>query len=99
MYSVSVNPVGGIQTLRYNSAGPEVKKIQERLVSAGFLENRQVDGIFGRQTEIALREFQGYQGLPQDGILAFVKLMKPLKGKYHYLKALNKVQYQKIQYQ
>ena len=69
LHWVSVNPARSIQTLRYDSAGSGVKKIQERLVSAGFLENRQVDGIFGRQTEAALREFQHYQGLPPDGVL------------------------------
>jgi Putative peptidoglycan binding domain len=69
LYWVTVSPARSIQTLRYASTGPDVKKIQERLVSAGFLENHQIDGVFGTQTKAAVREFQRSQGLSPDGVL------------------------------
>lgn len=44
----------------------EVKEIQQRLVQLGHLDGA-VDGIAGRQTRAALRDFQQQQSLPADG--------------------------------
>lgn len=68
---VTANPAWSIQTLRYTSTGPEVKKLQERLASSGFLENNQVDGVFGKKTKAAVIEFQHTQGLSPDGVVGY----------------------------
>lgn len=68
---VTINPAKSIQTLRYASTGPEVKKLQQRLVSAGFLENNQVDGVFGKETKSAVMKFQDIYGLSPDGIVGY----------------------------
>lgn len=47
-------------------AGDDVASLQQRLVQMGFQCGR-VDGIFGPDTESALREFQRNVGLPPDG--------------------------------
>lgn len=47
-------------------AGDDVASLQQRLLQMGFQSGR-VDGIFGPQTEAALREFQRNVGLPPDG--------------------------------
>lgn len=44
----------------------EIKEIQQRLVQLGHLDG-EVDGIAGRQTRAALRDFQRQQSLPADG--------------------------------
>ena len=47
-------------------AGDDVVTLQQRLLELGFDCGR-VDGIFGRRTESALREFQRNVGLVSDG--------------------------------
>lgn len=49
------------------SRGDEVKEIQSRLKKWGYY-NGNVDGIYGSQTEKAVRYFQRKNGLVEDGI-------------------------------
>ncbi len=49
------------------SSGSEVRKIQQRLLSWGYFSG-EVDGIYGPQTEEAVRYFQRKNGLAVDGI-------------------------------
>lgn len=46
--------------------GPRVKKVQQRLAELGFAVG-DVDGIYGPQTERAVRDFQNQAGLTPDG--------------------------------
>lgn len=50
--------------------GDDVADIQRRLGSLGF-DAGWVDGIFGPDTEQAVREFQGNAGLVADGVVGF----------------------------
>ena len=56
-----------LQILKIGSAGSEVALLQKGLDRAGFGPLRP-DGIFGRATERALRDFQRSRGLVPDGI-------------------------------
>lgn len=60
----------GDRVLNYRSgrplAGDDVLALQRRLLELGFDVGR-VDGIFGAQTERAVREFQRNIGVPDDG--------------------------------
>jgi N-acetylmuramoyl-L-alanine amidase len=47
-------------------AGDDVSALQQRLLDMGFDCGR-VDGLFGAETELALREFQRNIGIPADG--------------------------------
>ncbi len=47
-------------------AGDDVVALQQRLLDLGFAIGR-VDGRFGHQTELAVREFQRNVGVPPDG--------------------------------
>lgn len=47
--------------------GDDVSQLQERLLELGYAAGRP-DGVFGAQTERALREFQRDYGLPVDGV-------------------------------
>lgn len=47
-------------------AGDDVVALQQRLLDLGFKVGR-VDGRFGNQTELAVREFQRNVGVPPDG--------------------------------
>jgi len=47
--------------------GDDVAQLQRRLIELGFKINR-VDGIYGAQTERAVRDFQKNVGLQSDGI-------------------------------
>lgn len=51
-----------MKTIRFGSRGNEVRLLQEKLGIAA-------DGIFGRQTLGAVREFQGNHGLVMDGVV------------------------------
>jgi N-acetylmuramoyl-L-alanine amidase len=47
-------------------SGDDVVALQQRLLELGFKVGR-VDGMFGHQTELAVREFQRNVGIPPDG--------------------------------
>lgn len=55
-------------TLRTGSRGEDVRILQENLRQLGFL-NDAADGIFGRDTNAAVRSFQKAQGLSVDGVV------------------------------
>ncbi|WP_096225913.1 peptidoglycan-binding protein [Geobacillus sp. FJAT-46040] len=54
------------QTLREGSKGEDVKELQRMLNSAGY--NVKVDGVYGSETEGAVRSFQKLVGISVDGI-------------------------------
>ena len=60
---------------KVGSRGAEVEAIQERLKERG-LYNGNVDGIYGTQTQKAVKAFQKQQGLTQDGIAGPATLKK-----------------------
>ncbi len=49
--------------------GKDVQALQERLMELGYTEVGIPDGIFGRQTDAAVRKFQGDRGLVVDGVV------------------------------
>ncbi len=79
----------GDRTLKFEVSSPirgdDVAQLQTRLVEMGFNCGR-VDGIFGVQTELAVKEFQKSVGAKVDGqcgpstVMAMVRLMKIVSG-------------------
>ena len=63
--SEAVYPDGTL--MRGGKVGAEVKQLQQMLSDLGYLHDR-VDGDFGKNTEQAVRAFQGASGLTADGI-------------------------------
>jgi N-acetylmuramoyl-L-alanine amidase len=65
--------------------GEDVAQLQQRLIELGFALDR-VDGIFGKSTDAAVREFQRNVGLDVDGICgpqfmrAFHRLARTIAG-------------------
>ncbi len=65
------------RTLRKGSTGDDVKFIQEKLLMNGFYSGRSfvddyatvIDGIFGAETEAAVKKMQHWAGIPDDGIV------------------------------
>jgi g-D-glutamyl-meso-diaminopimelate peptidase len=53
--------------LRQDAQGGAVKRLQRTVANLGY-DPGPVDGIFGRQTEEALRQFQAANALVVDGI-------------------------------
>ena len=65
--SLQSTPSSGSTTLlRSGSRGSAVKQLQERLILLGYLNDR-ADGIFGRLTDAAVRQYQRRNGLAVDG--------------------------------
>ena len=54
-------------TLHNGSRGESVRKLQQALIDLGYL-NGKADGIFGNQTEKAVRAFQSAKKLTVDGL-------------------------------
>lgn len=61
------NPIPSAQILRLGDRGPEVTNLQQELRQRGFNPGR-VDGVYGFQTQEAVRQFQRTRGLLDDGI-------------------------------
>ena len=79
---------------RKGSAGREVRDIQGRLVSAGFLDGSAEEysrATFGDETDRAVRAFQQYRGLFADGIVgpdtwrSLVEASRTLGSRFLYL--------------
>lgn len=60
---------------KVGSQGNEVKAVQEKLKERGLYKGN-IDGIFGSQTQKAVKAFQKQQGLTQDGIAGPATLKK-----------------------
>lgn len=56
-----------VPTLKLNSSGDEVKKMQGRLIELGYLRQGADDGQFGKGTQNAVKAFQATNGLNADG--------------------------------
>ncbi|MBR2287765.1 MAG: peptidoglycan-binding protein [Clostridia bacterium] len=61
--------------LKNGSSGSAVKKLQERLISLGYLSGK-ADSKFGAATELAVRAFQKEAGIWQDGVAGPTTLTK-----------------------
>ena len=55
-------------TLERGSKGPDVKDLQEALIELDFKPGA-VDGVFGVYTESAVKLFQSWANLDQDGLV------------------------------
>jgi N-acetylmuramoyl-L-alanine amidase len=84
-----------VRLFRKGSSGREVKDIQDRLVSAGFLAadcGELAQGSFGDETDRAVRAFQQSKGLRADGIVgpdtwpALVDASRTLGSRFLYLR-------------
>ena len=64
----AVMPVSHAESLRRGSRGDLVTTLQKRLKTWGYYTGN-VDGIFGSQTEQAVKYFQRKNGLAADGIV------------------------------
>ena len=58
----------GYHNLAMGAKGKEVRKLQEKLIEMKYLPEGAADGAYGRQTYNAVRKFQYYNGLKQDGV-------------------------------
>ncbi len=56
-----------IPTLKLNSSGDEVRKLQARLIELGYMRDGADDGQFGKGTQNAVKAFQAANGLGADG--------------------------------
>ncbi len=70
-YSTSTNSTG---LLRFNSVGSNVKLLQTALNNKGY--KLAVDGIFGKLTLAAVKNFQSKNGLSADGLVGPATLAK-----------------------
>lgn len=66
--SPTITPNKSYKTLQMNNRSDNVKKMQQRLIELGYLDDGDADGAFGRQTYNAVRAFQKANGLNVDGI-------------------------------
>lgn len=70
---VDENPGDGAYTkkLKRGSRGTQVKKLQQQLITLGYLEEGDDDGKFGPKTAMAVMNFQKDHGLTVDGIAGY----------------------------
>jgi len=59
-----------VEPIRRGARGEHVRDVQRRPLGAGLrIEPDELEGVFGRSTEEAVRAFQERRGLPSDGII------------------------------
>lgn len=69
--------MAGYTLLRSGSTGEDVKKLQNALIGAGYDVGKSgADGIYGANTESAVRKYQQANGLSVDGIAGELTLGK-----------------------
>ncbi|MGL5064267.1 MAG: peptidoglycan-binding domain-containing protein [Microcoleus sp.] len=61
-------PQASFPILRRGMRGDAVRNLQEKLRAKGFLQSS-ADGVFGRQTQVAVKAAQRQYQLPADGIV------------------------------
>lgn len=66
--------------LRRGDSGAEVMELQQLLLGAGWLFE-EPDGVFGKRTEQAVRQYESHAGLKADGI-ADEAMLKALRSDY-----------------
>lgn len=54
--------------IKYGARGDTVKLVQKLLADTGYYAG-EIDGVFGGGTHQAVKDFQGYLGIEQDGIV------------------------------
>lgn len=65
-----VKPKKAILLVSFGDLGEDVKRIQQLLIDSGMdLREYGADGIFGRETDEAVKKFQRLYGLIEDGIV------------------------------
>ncbi len=79
-------PAQASSLLQYGDKGDEVTKLQERLGTLGFYVGN-IDGIFGRETEWAVKLFQQAADIEDDGVVGQVtwnalRGAKPVVSRY-----------------
>ena len=67
-FKVTAGPITSGETLKKGSRGPAVQELQRKLISLGYITEG-IDGIFGANTDQAVRQFQKAHGLKVDGIV------------------------------
>lgn len=65
--SISSSALAATLMVKDGSRGENVRKVQERLIEQGFL-NDEADGVCGPVTVAAIKEFQKANGLEEDGV-------------------------------
>ena len=65
-----------ITKLRLGSRGAQVTKLQQRLITLGYMADGQDDGKFGPITAAAVKAFQKDQGIKVDGVVGTNTLVK-----------------------
>ena len=66
--AAGIDPSGNVPTLRRGSKGELVKSVQEYLKDESGADLK-IDGIFGSETEKAVKDFQKSHGLTADGVV------------------------------
>ena len=67
-FKVTASPSTSGEILKKGSRGPAVQELQRKLTSLGY-NTKGTDGIFGANTDQAVRQFQKARGLKVDGIV------------------------------
>ncbi len=73
-YEISYKEESVYALSKYGSTGNEVKRIQQKLKDLGYYKGS-VDGIFGQNTQSAVKSFQRNVGLTADGIVGQATLL------------------------
>lgn len=74
------------RNLQRGMRGPDVSALQRSLADAGLMDRSNIDGIFGPQTEAAVRRYQQARSLTVDGIVgprtssALAREGRPING-------------------
>jgi hypothetical protein len=75
-------PAPAFASLSIGSVGPAVHALQKKLVKLRYLGPTGLDGVYSERTAQAVMAFQGWYGIPRDGIAGPVTLHRLHKAKF-----------------
>jgi lipoprotein-anchoring transpeptidase ErfK/SrfK len=69
-------PAPAFATLSIGSAGPGVHQLQKKLIKLRYLGPSGLTGVYSERTSQAVMAFQGWVGLPRDGVAGTTTLRR-----------------------
>jgi hypothetical protein len=75
-------PAPAMASVTIGSSGPVVHAVQKKLIKLRYLGPSSLTGVFSERTAQAVMAFQGWYGIPRDGVVGPLTMRRLRKAKF-----------------